>query len=106
MPVRLRPSGSRTREGPPRGGPPGNSTQRRLSTLIVPLWRHCGTLAQARPRLPLVESQAPPGDNHLAPDYVLTDKRAMWKWLVGALVVVVTIVLLIVAVFHDVWTTV
>jgi hypothetical protein len=56
--------------------------------------------------LPLVESQAPPGDNHLAPDYVLTDKRAMWKWLVGALVVVVTIVLLIVAVFHDVWTTV
>jgi hypothetical protein len=28
MPVRFRPSGSRTREGPPQGGPSGNSTQK------------------------------------------------------------------------------
>lgn len=62
MPVRFRPSGSRTREGPPRGGPSGNSTQRRLSAYIVLLRRHRGTLEQCShwcgtPSVPLGETQ-------------------------------------------------
>lgn len=61
------------------------------------------SLAQARPRLPFVDAHAPPGEYGLAPDCVLTDKTAMWKWLVGALVVVLTIVLLIVAALNDAW---
>src|SRR5438093_500675 len=51
MPVRIRPPGSRTNEGPPQGGPSGTSKSDRLSANIVPLGV-CSQHSGSRPASP------------------------------------------------------